>query len=54
MRYVLNHAAKINVKPKQADFVTAYLNAKLEEDKAVYISLPKGFDKWLRETKQET
>ena len=54
MRCVLNHAAKINIKPRQADFVTAYLNAKLEDNEAVYVSLPKGFDEWLKETKQET
>lgn len=54
MRYVLNHATQRKIKPRQADFVTAYLNSKLEEEEAVYISLPDGFVEWLKETKQET
>lgn len=53
-RYVLNHATQRKIKPQQADFVTAYLNSKLEEEEAVYISLPDGFVEWLQETKQET
>lgn len=54
MRYVLNHAIQRGIQPRQADFVTAYLNSKLENEEAVYISLPDGFVEWVRETKQET
>lgn len=54
MRYILNYAAQKKIKPRQADFVTAYLNSILEEEEAVYISLPEGFVEWIRETKQET
>ena len=53
MRYVLHNAAQQNIKPRQADFVTAYLTSKLEDNKAVYIRLPEGFVECLRETKQE-
>jgi hypothetical protein len=53
MRYILYYAVQRKIKPRQADFVTAYLNSKLEDDEAVYISLPEGFVEWLRETKQE-
>lgn len=43
MRYVLHHAAQRKIRPRQAGFVTAYLNSKLEDEEAVYISLPEGF-----------
>ena len=39
---------------RQADFVTAYLNAKLGEEETVYMSIPDGFREWLVETKPET
>ena len=39
---------------RQADFVTAYLNATLEEDETVYMNIPEGFKEWLVETKPET
>lgn len=54
MRYIIYHATQRKIKPRQAGFVTAYLNSKLEDEEAVYISLPEGFVEWLKETKQET
>jgi hypothetical protein len=53
MQYILNYATQKNIKPRQAEFVTAYLNSKLEEDKAIYNSIPKSFVEWISKTKQE-
>ncbi|CAH7683384.1 hypothetical protein PPACK8108_LOCUS16858 [Phakopsora pachyrhizi] len=39
---------------EDSDFVTAYLNATLEEDETIYMNIPEGFKKWLVETKLET
>ena len=54
LRYLFSLAAHLNEEVRQADFVTAYLNAKLEEDEIVYMSIPEGFKEWLIETKPET
>lgn len=54
MRYVVDYTAKKGIKPRQTDFVTAYLNSILGEEEAVYISIPEGFIEWISETKQET
>jgi len=43
LRYLFALAAHLNEEVRQADFVTAYLNAKLEEDEIVYMSIPEGF-----------
>lgn len=51
---MLCHAAQKKLRPRQADFVTAYLNSKLEDKEAVYINLPEGFIERIKETKQKT
>jgi len=43
MRYVLYHAAQRKIKPRQADFVTAYLNSKTKELSRALIDEPEGF-----------
>ena len=54
MRYLIALAVETGEEIRQADFVTAYLNASLEEDETVYMSIPEGFKEWLVETKPET
>lgn len=54
MIFLLDYTIQLGTKPHQTDSVTTYLNPELEENKAVYISIPKGFIDRLSETKQET
>lgn len=54
LRYLTALAAETGEEIRQADFVTAYLNATLEEDETVYMHIPEGFKEWLIETKPET
>lgn len=54
MRYILNYSVQLGIRPRQADFLTAYLNSELHEEEAVYICIPDGFTAWLSDTKQET
>ena len=54
LRYLIALAVETGEEIRQADFVTAYLNATLEEDETVYINIPEGFKEWLVETKPET
>ncbi|MBW0494846.1 hypothetical protein O181_034561 [Austropuccinia psidii MF-1] len=43
LRFLISNAVQTGHKIQQADFVTAYLNSKLEEDKTVFTELPDGF-----------
>jgi hypothetical protein len=54
LRYIIALAVETGEEIRQADFVTAYLNATLEEDETVYMNIPEGFKEWLIETKPET
>ena len=54
LRYLIALAVETGEEIRQADFVTAYLNATLEEDETVYMNIPEGFKEWLVETKPET
>jgi hypothetical protein len=54
LSYLMALAVETGGEVRQADFVTAYLNATSEEDETVYMHIPEGFKEWLIETKPET
>ncbi|MBW0500318.1 hypothetical protein O181_040033 [Austropuccinia psidii MF-1] len=51
LRYIICYSAQKGQKIRQADFVTAYFNSKLGEDRTVYTTLPEGFIEWVKEDK---
>ena len=45
LRYIIALAVHLGEEIRQADFVTAYLNAGLTEDETVYMTIPEGFQR---------